>query len=136
FRAESDELRVKAIFHESKQSAVLGPAKVKDRPVHTGTAEILSGSFAMPSEDKVVRRGAVFAAANERHPLAVRRDADIAEGATRSERLSHRIGCFAVTDSIRETKKENALGILIRFRAIRGAEHQARSGGMPHGFTD
>ena len=128
---------MEAIFRKSEQIAVHGPTKVKDRPVHTSAAEILSGFFARPSEDQVVRRGAVFAATDKCHPFAIRRDMDIAEGAARSECLSHRFGRFAVASgSIRETKGKNALGVLVRLRVIRGAKDQASSRGIPHNFAD
>ncbi len=105
---------MEAIFHQGEQPAVLGPAEVKDRPVHASAAEILRPFFATPAKDEIVRRGAVFAAGDEHHPLAIRRDADIAKGATRSEFLSHGIGRFAVASgSVREAKGKNTLGVLI-----------------------
>ncbi len=89
------------------------------------------------SEYEVVRRWAVFAAADERHLLAIRRDADISEGPTRSEDVCHRVDQFAVIAyRVPETKEKNTLGILIRFGVIRGAEHETGAGRMPHGFAD
>src|SRR5256885_10881989 len=119
---------MEAIFRKSEQIAVHGPTKVKDRPVHTSAAEILSGFFARPSEDQVVRRGTVFAATDKCHPFAIRSDADIAEGAARSECLSHRFGRFAVArGSIRESKGRNALGLLVGLAVIRAADAQTGS---------
>src|ERR1700757_3955588 len=60
FRSESNELRVETIFHESEESAVFGPPKVKYRPVHASAREVLSGFVAMPGEDEIVWRGTVF----------------------------------------------------------------------------
>src|SRR4029077_9610144 len=113
FRAEGDKFRVKAIFHKSEQTAVLSPAKVKDRPVHAGAAQILGGLFAVPGEDEVMRAGAVFSTADERHPLAIRRDPDIAKRPARSEAWRHGIRLFAVAGgSSREANEKNALGVL------------------------
>ena len=122
FRGEGYKFCAKAIFHQSEQPAILGPAKIKNRPVHAGAAQILSRLFAVPGEDEVMRRWTVFTAADERHPFAVRREPDIVKGPTRRKSLRHGISCLAVVNgSIRKTKGKNAFGVLIGFRVICGA---------------
>src|SRR5258708_8290852 len=99
--------------------SVFGPAEVKHWPVHASTGEVLHSLLAVPGEYEVMRDGAVFTAADERHPPAIRRDADVVKGSTRGEGQCHGIGCFAVASgSIREAKEKNALGILIRLEMI------------------
>src|SRR5208282_2391183 len=74
FRREGDEFGTEAVLDEGDEPAVLGPAEIIDRSVHTRASEVLCALLPVMGEDEVVRRGAVFAAANESHLLAIRGD--------------------------------------------------------------
>src|SRR5260221_7657001 len=137
FGCESEELRVKSILHNGEQSAVLGPAEVKDWPVDARASEVLSALFAVTGKDEVVGRWAVFTAAYKGHPLAIGGDANIAEWAVRSKDLGHGVDLFAVAiRGVPQTEEKNALGVLIRFGVIRRVEHQTGARWMPNGFPD
>src|SRR5260370_1402166 len=58
---------MEAILDKGEQPAVLGPAEVKDGPVHANSSEVLHALFAVMGKHKVVRRRAVLAATDEGH---------------------------------------------------------------------
>src|SRR5713101_402526 len=96
---------------------------IEDRTIQTSTREIARRPPSQVQEHKVVRVGAVFAAADIADDLPVGGDAQVSKRAMRCDELLHR--------AVGDRNTENAIGVSVGFGMIGGDDDDAIAGGEP-----